>query len=256
MILMSCISTFYYIRIVQFLFFNVTEKPKFYYTPSYTISLIMILITFLNVFFCCAPWLLMDILYFETLMFFIDNFIETNTDLLNQANNLIVDLNLDIMDSKELTSDNESSVLFSIDSLKDINIISIKELDWSNVNFKELLTMGNNIMSFINCDYNNQFKQLISFEEYVSWFNSLDSETVKLIFKEYSFFDKTYIYKGDAIDWYEFNLELKKQDSLIDLFKENSFSNFKEFKAFDEFLEKNIPDTNMSIRPKFDLLYK
>ena len=74
MILVSCISAFYYIKIIQFLFFNVTEKPKFYYTPSYIIATIMILITFLNVFFCCAPFILMDILYFENLTFFMDNF--------------------------------------------------------------------------------------------------------------------------------------------------------------------------------------
>lgn len=78
MILMSCISTFYYIRIVQFLFFNVNEKPKFYYPINYSISIIIILITFLNIFFCCFPWLLMDILYYENLIFFLDNLFKTN----------------------------------------------------------------------------------------------------------------------------------------------------------------------------------
>jgi NADH-quinone oxidoreductase subunit N len=64
LILMSCISTFYYIRITQSLFFtSINGKPEFYITIKYFISLILILLTFINIFFCCFPWLIMDLIF-------------------------------------------------------------------------------------------------------------------------------------------------------------------------------------------------
>jgi NADH-quinone oxidoreductase subunit N len=63
LIIMSCISTFYYIRITQALFFNINNSPKYYFNISYPVALILIVLTFLNIFFCCFPWVIMDIIY-------------------------------------------------------------------------------------------------------------------------------------------------------------------------------------------------
>jgi NADH-quinone oxidoreductase subunit N len=66
LILMSCIGTFYYIRVTQSLFFNsIDYKPQYYLTIKYIIGLILILLTFINIFFCCFPWLLMDIIFVD-----------------------------------------------------------------------------------------------------------------------------------------------------------------------------------------------
>lgn len=182
MILMSCISAFYYIKIVQFLFFNVTEKPKFYYTPSYGVSTIMILITFLNVFFCCAPYLLMDILYFENLAFLLDNYLDLkafNNDLIEHTllNTIVVN-----------------------------NTVTVGAMDTVNtIDLTDALAVNPSVLE-------NTDKTPVSFEEYAKWFNSLDPESVKTIIREFSLFDTTYIYKGDAIDWYSYNLELSNKD--------------------------------------------
>lgn len=61
LIIMSCISTFYYIRVVQALFFNTNTDSKFYYEIPYVVSLILVILTILNIFFCCFPWLFLDI---------------------------------------------------------------------------------------------------------------------------------------------------------------------------------------------------
>lgn len=179
MILMSCISAFYYIKIVQFLFFNVTEKPKFYYTPSYGVSIIMILITFLNVFFCCAPYLLMDILYFENLAFLLDNYLDLKA------------FNCDLIEHTLLNT----TVIN--------NTVTIGTTD--TIDFTNILATNSSLLEIRD-------KTPVSFEEYAKWFNSLDSESVKTIVREFSLFDTTYIYKGDAIDWYSYNLELLNKD--------------------------------------------
>ena len=62
LIIMSCISTFYYIRVVQALFFNTNTTSKFYYEIPYIVSLILVILTILNIFFCCFPWLFLDII--------------------------------------------------------------------------------------------------------------------------------------------------------------------------------------------------
>lgn len=62
LIIMSCISTFYYVRIIQALFFNTNSKPKFYYTIPYPISLILVILTIINIFFCTFSWLFLDII--------------------------------------------------------------------------------------------------------------------------------------------------------------------------------------------------
>lgn len=95
MILMSCISTFYYIRIVQALFFNVNEKPNFFYIPNYTITTIIVLITFINVFLCCNPWLLMDLLYSDSLIFLTGHINKLNFYNEQFIQNTISNLNLD-----------------------------------------------------------------------------------------------------------------------------------------------------------------
>lgn len=97
LIIMSCISTFYYIRIVQALFFNTNSKPKFYCTIPYWISLILVLLTIINIFFCCFSWLFLDII---------------NATLLNL---FLIDLNMDYM--LPFLSD------FSIMNLKSFNHI-------------------------------------------------------------------------------------------------------------------------------------
>lgn len=63
LLIMSCISTFYYIRIVQALFFNTNASPKFFCSITYPAALIIVIITFINIFFFCIPWLFMDIIY-------------------------------------------------------------------------------------------------------------------------------------------------------------------------------------------------
>jgi NADH-quinone oxidoreductase subunit N len=63
LILMSCISTFYYIRITQSLFFiSIHAKPQYYLNLNYIISTLLILLTFINIFFCCFPWIFMDLI--------------------------------------------------------------------------------------------------------------------------------------------------------------------------------------------------
>lgn len=75
LIFMSCISTFYYIRIVQALFFNtITNKPKFYYDIPYIVSLILIILTIINIFFCCFSWLFLDIINSDYYFYLIINF--------------------------------------------------------------------------------------------------------------------------------------------------------------------------------------
>jgi hypothetical protein len=219
MILMSCISAFYYIKIVQFLFFNVTEKPKFYYTPSYGVSIIMILITFLNVFFCCAPYLLMDILYFENLAFLLDNCLDLkafNNDLIEHTllNAIIVNNTVTIETVETVDTINTAVAIVNpinpIDPIDPIDPIGpIDPIDpigpidpVANMNLKDALA------THLSLSKNTP----VSFEEYAKWFNSLDSESVKTIVREFSLFDTTYIYKGDAIDWYSYNLELSNKD--------------------------------------------
>lgn len=63
LLIMSCISTFYYIRIVQAIFFYTNSTPKFFNQVTYPIALIITIITFINLFFFCIPWLFMDIIY-------------------------------------------------------------------------------------------------------------------------------------------------------------------------------------------------
>jgi len=70
LIIMSCISTFYYVRIVQALFFNTNSKPKFYYNIPYAISLILVILTIVNIFFCSFSWLFLDILNSEFYFYF------------------------------------------------------------------------------------------------------------------------------------------------------------------------------------------
>jgi NADH:ubiquinone oxidoreductase subunit 2 (subunit N) len=69
LIIMSCISTFYYVRITQSLFFNTLSKPKFFITLNYPLSLFLVILTFINIFFCCFPWLIMDIIYSDVWIF-------------------------------------------------------------------------------------------------------------------------------------------------------------------------------------------
>jgi NADH-quinone oxidoreductase subunit N len=67
LIIMSCLSTFYYIRIVQALFFNTTSKPKFYNQLPYWVCLILVIFTLINIFFAMTPSLLLDFYYSEIL---------------------------------------------------------------------------------------------------------------------------------------------------------------------------------------------
>lgn len=69
-IITSCISTFYYIRIVQILFFKNNNKPKFYETFNYSTTLLIIILTYINIFFCICPWILMDLIYDSIIEFF------------------------------------------------------------------------------------------------------------------------------------------------------------------------------------------
>jgi NADH-quinone oxidoreductase subunit N len=71
LIIMSCISTFYYVRIVQALFFNTNSKPKFYYNIPYYISVLLIILTIINIFFCCFSWLILDIINCEHYLFYL-----------------------------------------------------------------------------------------------------------------------------------------------------------------------------------------
>lgn len=67
LLIMSCISTFYYIRIVQAIFFNNINliTPKSFLQLNYSVSFILVIITFINLFFSLIPWLFMDIIYEE-----------------------------------------------------------------------------------------------------------------------------------------------------------------------------------------------
>lgn len=243
MILMSCVSAFYYIRVVQFLFFNVTEKPKFYYTPSYTISVIMVLITFLNVFFCCAPWLLMDILYYENLMFFLDNFIDNlsylnnlkdviDPTLLNNLNNVPLNIftfkfepnniskidyftkNVDVFNyyfknptkiykAFFITNDFINSHIYNFDLIKNSTISFIKEYIKQQTSTQNL-----SVTDFINNKTNiEKVHSIISMPEYIKWITSLDPETQRIITTEFGITNKSYIYSGDAIDWYQYFID-------------------------------------------------
>lgn len=71
LLIMSCISTFYYIRVVQAIFFHTNSTPKFFDQLTYPAALIIVIITFINLLFFCIPWLFMDIIYEHVYFVFI-----------------------------------------------------------------------------------------------------------------------------------------------------------------------------------------
>ena len=76
LIIMSCISAYYYVRIITFLFFFKIKKSKFLINIPFTISLLIILCTIINLFFCLFVFEILDIIFF-----FFDLDINTNFGL-------------------------------------------------------------------------------------------------------------------------------------------------------------------------------